>query len=116
MPRGGARPGSGRKPTPPEKRRVQTRIFLAPEEAVFLHEKYGSPVHGIRALLRQAMAAADSPPAEEPLAKIGHPRTAQALKPKVPRVKAPSADDLCERCRRIGTPSCDPCRKKTGQP
>lgn len=108
----------GRKPLSPLGKRRQVTLTISPEEAVFLSENYGSPGKGLKALVKQAMAGPLEKIAEaqqEAMEQLGYPRTAQALKPKVPKARNPSTDDMCERCRRIGMPSCDACRKKMGQ-
>jgi hypothetical protein len=66
-------------------------ILLTPEEIGILESRYGTVQKGIRALL-----AAES-----------YPRPAPADATPCP----PPPPALCERCARIGVPSCPSCRR-----
>jgi hypothetical protein len=106
-------PGSrGRKPMSPLGRRKQFSLTVSPEEASWLSDQFGSPVSGLRSLLRRAMAGGETLPAEppqpEPLQSPSGKRGGKALTPFGPQ-------SWCERCRRLGVPSCEACRKLTGQ-
>ena len=70
-------------------------VLFTPEEIAFLVATYGSVGKGVRALVRDDMAAASAVP---------------------PAVRAPAVPSpqpgrrLCPRCTRIGSPSCQACR------
>jgi hypothetical protein len=99
----------GRKPLSPLGKRKVVSVRLPPEGVIWLGERYGSVAVGIRTLVRQAMTASDagSDPLTTDLRK-SEPETPPAAGSK-------GKAGMCERCRRLGVPSCESCRKLTGQ-
>jgi hypothetical protein len=101
----------GRKPLSPLGKRKQFSVVLSPEEVYWLSHNFGSPVRGLRILLQRAMAGAASDAGGNPLTtdlRKSEPETPPAAGSK-------GKAGMCERCRRLGVPSCESCRKLTGQ-
>jgi hypothetical protein len=95
----------GRKPLSPLGKRKQFSVVLSPEEVYWLSHNFGSPVRGLRILLQRAMLGGD--PLTTDLRK-SEPETPPAAGSK-------GKAGMCERCRHLGVPSCESCRKLTGQ-
>jgi hypothetical protein len=100
----GVKGKSGRKPGSPGGRKRRVVLYLAPDELALLESRYGTVQKGIRALLAcvepPRPAPADAPPCPPP-----------EREPTKPRKLAKSPPPLCERCARIGVPSCPSCRR-----
>jgi hypothetical protein len=103
----GVKGKSGRKPQSPLGRKRRFEVKLTPEEIAILQERYGTVQKGIRALL-----ACVEPPRPAPADAPPCPPTER--EPQKPRKLAKSPPPLCERCARIGVPSCPSCRRTVG--
>lgn len=96
--RGGKRPGAGRKPV--GVKRVPFTARITAEERAAILAKFGTVGAAMRFLIQAAGQATQLAPV---------PRTDFEQPTPVVRAKADGRERWCDRCRRVGVPSCPAC-------